>query len=266
MTEFQKKYGPYAIVTGASAGLGEAFAEELAKRGVNLVLVARRKEKLDALAARLTAAYKVTAKPVALDLAQEGAVDILLRETETLDIGLVVINAALLVMGRFLDNDLKKETDVFRLNAFTAFLLAHHYGNQLRRKGRGGLLFVSSLIGFAVGPYQANYAATKAYISSLGQALHAELKPSGVDVLVLAAGGMNTEGVQNLGLDFSKMPFPVVEPRPVAKLGLDTLKKKAVVIPGVINNFSDFLTKHLLPRSVSTRLFGSVIAKAFAIK
>ena len=259
--DFKTKYGPYVIVTGASAGLGESFARELGAQGVNLVLVARRESKIAALGKELTAAHGIVVRTVALDLAREDAAEELARETESLDIGAVIVNAAQILIGPFLDNDLTKEANAFHLNTYALMQIAHRFGNRLRKRGRGGLLLVSSIIGFGAGPFQANYAATKAYVTSFGQALHVELARSGVDVTVVAPGGMNTEGIQNSGYDFSALPM--MDPRDVARIGVRALGRRAIVVPGALNAFTALLLK-VLPRSVSARLFGSVVARMIA--
>lgn len=260
--DFNRTYGPYSVVTGASAGLGAAFARELAERGLNLVLVARRLAKIEALAEELKAAHGIDVRVVPLDLARDDAAKELARQTASVDVGSVVLNAAQIVIGPFLENDLAKEIEVFRLNTYGPLTLAYEFGQRLKRRGRGGLLFVSSLIAFGAGPYQANYAATKAYINAFAQGLRVELAPAGVAVTVVAPGGMNTEGIQNSGYDFSGVPM--MDPRAVARLGLRALGKRALVVPGRMNASTAFVMKYMLPQSASARLFGAVVAKMLA--
>jgi hypothetical protein len=246
MTDLHAKYGEYALVTGASSGIGAEFAGQLAAAGLSLVLVARRKDRLDALAGRLRTTHGNATEVIKLDLAGEGAVAELARRTSHLDIGLVVSSAGIVTSGPFLGNELAAESALLRLNLMAPAQLAHVYGQLLARRGRGGLILVSSAVAFAPVPYTANYAAAKAYIASLGQALHYELKGTGIDVLTLAPGPTRTEGAQNApGIDFAKLPLPPMQPGPVVRAALRALGRKPMVIPGPLNKASDFAGKYL---------------------
>lgn len=256
---FKTKYGPYAIVTGASAGIGAAFAKEIAARGLNLVLVARRLEKLEVLAKSLREQFPIDVRCLSLDLSQDGAVDRLVQETASLSIGLLVLNAAVVNVGGFLKSPYEQESYLVKFNALIPTQIAHRIGNRMKQQGRGGILFVSSLAGFAPAPFQATYAATKAYISSLGQALSFEFARVGVAVSVLSPGMTDTEGLQNTAnIDYSKMKgVSMMSPVAVAKAGLDGLGKRAVIIPGSKNQIAAFLFG-MLPQSVSTKMVGKL--------
>lgn len=256
---FKEKYGSYAIVTGASAGIGAALAMEIAARGLNLVLVARRIEKLEALSKSLKQQFHIEVKCLSLDLSQDDAVDRLVQETASLSIGLLVLNAAVVNVGGFLKNSYEQEAYLVKLNALIPTQIAHRIGNRMKQEGRGGILFVSSLAGLAPAPFQATYAATKAYVSSLGQALSFEFARVGVDVSVLAPGMTDTEGLQNTAnIDYSKMKgVSMMSPVAVAKVGLDGLGKKTFIVPGSKNNFAAVLFG-LLPQSVSTKMVGKM--------
>jgi hypothetical protein len=263
MTDLHAKYGEYALVTGASSGIGAEFAGQLAAAGLSLVLVARRKDRLDALAGRLRTTHGNATEVIKLDLAGEGAVAELARRTSHLDIGLVVSSAGIVTSGPFLGNELAAESALLRLNLMAPAQLAHVYGQLLARRGRGGLILVSSAVAFAPVPYTANYAAAKAYIASLGQALHYELKGTGIDVLTLAPGPTRTEGAQNApGIDFAKLPLPPMQPGPVVRAALRALGRKPMVIPGPLNKASDFAGKYLTPRRVQTAMFGTLVSRA----
>lgn len=264
MTDFAEKYGPYAVVTGASAGIGEEFARQLAQRGLNLVLVARRTDRLTELALTLSTSFGITAKPVALDLLLDDAVETLVRETDSLDVGLVIPNAGVVDFGPFLDAPLQKHTDLVLLNAVRPMQLAHHFGRRLARRGRGGILFVASIVGHQPVPYEANYAASKAYVSSLGQALRVEFARSGVDVTVLAPGLVNTDMLRDAPVDTNKLPFPMLDPPAIVKAALDGLGTRAVVIPGATNLLTDVAFKHLVPRWAAPKLLGPMLRRTIA--
>lgn len=261
--KFQQKYGPYALVSGASAGIGKEFARQLAQQGLNVVIVARRRAALDALAAEIESTYKVRVRSIALDLATEEASARLVELTSDLELGLVVLNAATLTVGPFLAGNLEQELGLIKLNVAATIEMTHRFGNRLRNRGRGGLILLSSVAGHGAFPYQANYAASKAYISSFGLALHEELRSLGIDVLMLTPGPTKTEGfVGAEGIDFSKLPLPAMIPESVVRAALNGLGRKTIVIPGVMNRISDTLGKYVLPRTFSARLFGKILAKA----
>lgn len=263
MTDLPAKYGRYAIVTGASSGIGAEFASQLADAGFDLIVVARRRDRLDALAAELhnrTGRHVVT---VPLDLAVPGAVNDLVERTRDLDVGMVVAAAGTMVAGTFIDNDRFAETTTVQVNVLALMQLAQVYGAAMARKGRGALILLSSTVGHAAVPYTANYAATKAYVSSLGRGLHYELKPLGVDVLTLAPGPTDTEGLHTTeGIDFTALPMPMMATTAVVRIALKKLGRRALVIPGPMNRSADALGKYVMPRSVMTAVFGRMISKA----
>lgn len=141
--------------------------------------------------------------------------------------------------------------------------LAHHYGQAMVARGRGALILLSSTVGHFATPYLANYAATKAYVSALGRALHYELKASGVDVLTVTPGPTDTEGLNTAeGIDFTALPMPLMSTTAVVRKSLRRLGRSALVIPGAANKFSDFIGTHLMPRSAMTALFGWMLGRA----
>lgn len=251
------------LVTGASAGIGKALATELAARRLNLVLVARNLDKLEALAGILRQQYQVEVNCLSLDLSQDGAVDTLVRETAALPIGLLVLNAGLVHAGGFLQNAYEQESQLVRFNTLVTTQIAHRIGNRLKQQHRGGILFVSSLASVGPAPYQATYAASKAYLSSLGRALSFELAKDGVDVSVLIPGMTDTEGLQTTAnIDYSKMKgVSMLSAVAVAKAGLAGLGKQVDIIPGGKNKLGAFLFG-LLPPTVVTKLVGQMTLDA----
>jgi uncharacterized protein len=263
MKDLRNKYGEYVVVTGASAGIGAEFATQLAANGLNLALVARRKEKLQALADQLRAAYGTTTEVIELDLGGEGAVSELLRRTSHLDVGMVVASAGIATAGPFLDTPLADESGLINLNLAVPMQLAHEYGRLFRTRGRGALILLSSAVAFAAVPYMANYSAAKAYIANFGQALRHELKPSGVDVLVLAPGPTRTEGFDSTaGIDFARLPMPAMSAHRVVRTALRGLGRKPLIIPGLLNRINDFLGKYLTARRIQTAMFGTLVRRA----
>lgn len=201
MTDFVHRYGPYALVTGASSGIGRSYALALAARGLDLVPVARREDRLRELAAHVRDTYGTSVEILAEDLADPQAPARILDAVNDLDIGMVVNNAGFGVKGPFDTGDLRTLAAMQTVNCSAPTELAHGLVPRLKRRGRGALLFTSSVEGLIGCPYSAVYSATKAYLNALGEALWGELTPAGIDVLVLCPGATDTEAPARQGID-----------------------------------------------------------------
>jgi short-subunit dehydrogenase len=233
--EFRHRYGPWALVAGGSDGIGECFARELAARGVNLFLVARRAAVLEALAKDIRATHGVDVRTLALDLTGDGMAGKLAGATADLEVGLVVYNAgAVHGAKKFLDQPLEHGLGLVRLNCVGPMSLAHHFGRKLRERGRGGLLLVSSLAALSGASYIASYAATKSFDLILAEALWHELAPEGVDVLCAIVGATRTPSMLSSNETFEAYPG-IMEPREVAAGALDHLGRGPSWVPGSAN-------------------------------
>ncbi len=263
MKDLCTAYGQYAVVTGASSGIGEHFARRLSAAGINVVLVARRKDRLEALADELSRNHGTSNVVIALDLLTAGAVDQLARRVGDLDVGIVVADAGISSAGPLAESSLDDELEVLTLDAVVPLQMAHHFGRALAQRGRGAIVLVASSLDASAVPYVANYAAAKAYVSSLGRALHYELKRDGVDVLVVSPGMTKTEITErSVGLDFEKISGPRMAASQVVEAALNSLGKRAHVVPGVTNRVADLLLRHLIPRSLSATMFGWLFQRA----
>ena len=263
MKNLRSTYGEFALVTGASSGMGAEFARQLANAGLDLVLVARRGDRLERIAAQLHDQFGTRVETVELDLLEEGAIDELAIRTQEFDIGLVVLSAGVFTSGLFTSNTLRSETELVTLNAVRPMQLTHHYARTFSERRRGGIILVASIVGHQPAPYLANYAATKAYIATLGQALSYELKRSGVDLTVLSPGPTRTEGVQTAeGIDFTRLPLPMMKPEAVVTKALKALGRRALVVPGPTNKIVDVIGKYFSPRPILTRMYGLLLFKA----
>lgn len=222
MSEFLHRYGPVALVTGASSGIGVAFAELLAEKGFNLVLVARRRDRMDALAARLKEAHGTEALVLTMDLSAADAAEQILGSTIGQDIGLVVSNAGFGLKGEHSANDPKAMADMLMVNCNTPMQLAHGLIPRLKQRGRGGIIFTASVEALMGCPYSTAYSASKALVKSLGEGLWAELEPHGIEVLTLCPGPTESEAAANQGIDPStlKGQMPAAE---VARLTLENI-------------------------------------------
>ena len=254
MDEFVARYGPWALIAGASEGIGAAFARALAQRGVHLALVARRGERLEALEREIAGLAPVQVRRIALDLARADAATRLEREASDLDVGLVVYNAALAPAGAFLEIPLDEQLAAIDVNVRGPLALTHHFGRRLAARGRGGIVLLSSLTAFQGSPFVATYGGTKAFLLTLAEGLWFELGPRGVDVLAVCAGATRTPSY----LRRSKQRAPgELEPEQVAREALAGLAHGPSMIPGRFNRFASQLMRRLLPRRTTIRIMAA---------
>jgi short-subunit dehydrogenase len=225
--DFKDRYGPVALVTGASSGIGKAFAESLATRGLDLVLAARRIERLEELATRLKQKHGVQVKVCQTDLAEVAAAKHILDATASLDIGLVVSNAGFGMKGEYAAYDPKVMTDMLMVNCNTPMQLAHGFIPRLRKRGRGGIIFTSSVEALLGCPYSTAYSATKSLVNALGEGLWAELQPDNIDVLTLCPGATESEAAGLQGIDITTLRN-VMPAADVARLTLENIKNGPV--------------------------------------
>jgi short-subunit dehydrogenase len=253
MKNLLARYGPWALVTGASSGIGEAFARRLAEIGMSLVLVARREDRLRQLADELQNRHGIAARVVAADLSRADFLPLIARATADLQVGLLVNNAGVGTAGNFLDNDLDAELTLLHINDRAPLILAHHFGRSMRQLGRGGMIFVASTLAFSAVPAWSNYAASKAYDLALAEGIAKELSKDGISVLALCPGPTRTE----LWPTDAKLLLPM-EPGAVVACALNRLGRRTTVVAGWINSITVFSTR-LLPRSWNAAIFGRVI-------
>lgn len=248
------RYGPWAVVTGASSGIGREAAVQLAVAGLHLVLVARRTDPLEALAATLRERYGVNVTVAAADLADRTGAETVARATEQLDVGLLVAAAGYGTSGDFLDADLPRELDMLEVNAAAPLILAHNFGQRFARRGRGGMVLLSSVVAFQGVPRSAHYAATKAYVQTFAEGLHAELTAHGIDVLAVAPGPVHSGFADRAGMRMGR----ALQPTDVVTPALLALGRRATVAPGWL---SKVLTWSLatLPRRARVRVMGLVM-------
>jgi short-subunit dehydrogenase len=258
--KFKEKYGPWAIVAGASEGLGAAFAEESARRGLNVVLVARSRDKLISLQHALVDRYKIECRVLAQDLADQDAAAVLDQQTSDVDIGLLIYNAALSLIGPYLSfpEDLHRAT--VATNCQSPALCAYLFGKRFKTRGRGGMILMSSLAGFQGSPFIAHYAATKAYTMVLAQGLSREYAADNIDVLACCAGPTGTPGYYRAGNVPGKSLF-VMRPQTVARMALDRINRGGIFVPGFFNALGAFALQRLLPRRVAVGIIAQSTQK-----
>ncbi|MGA5462115.1 SDR family NAD(P)-dependent oxidoreductase [Mycobacterium sp. NPDC050041] len=211
--EWRAKYGPWALVAGASDGVGAAFAEAAAQHGVNVVLLARRAEVLDEVADCIRRRTGVATRVLVTDLSAPDAVPSIVDATSDLDIGLMIYCAgADADFAPFLENSVAAAESMLRRNCLVPMQLAHHLGQSMVRRGHGGIVVLSSGAGFVGAPNMVTYGATKAFDMIFAEALWCELQPQGVDVLGVILGETDTPSLRRLrtarGLAEPDAPVP----------------------------------------------------------
>lgn len=261
MTRKLTKYGKWALVVGGSTGIGRAFAEQIAASGMDIVLVARGKPELEKTAESIIEQYNVRVETIAIDMVSLDAPQELFDKTADKDIGLLVLSAGMETTGDFTIVDLKFHRNLIQLNIQVPAELSRLFGQKMADQGRGGIIFLSSLFGYQGVPLVANYAASKSYILTLGEALNVELKPHGVDVLVVSPGLTETAMSANMPVNFGKMPITKHQPDKVARIGLWALGRKASIVPGLMNKIYAFENR-FIPRLWPTMLFGFLLRNA----
>jgi len=258
---FATKYGPWALITGASRGLGAEFARQLAAKGLNLVLAARSEEQLRKSAQALERKYNITAKIITIDLSREDILETIKKTTDSLEIGLLINNAGLSTIGPFLNMSEDYLLNQFHTNARAALILTRHFGEKMVANGRGGVIFLSSGSALHGSPFCANYSGTKAYNLMLAESLWAEWKSLGVDALGFITGLTRTPGME-ANKPKPNLFVPIGRSEKVVSQALNTLGKKPSAADGIRNRLG-YKIFNLAPRSFSIGILGKSMNAMF---
>ncbi len=245
---FRERYGRWAVVAGASEGLGAAFAEALAARGLDLLLVARRADVLEDLARELGERHGVEVVPLALDLADPGFAGALGAALADREVGVAVYNAAYSFVAPLLERPLADALRVVDVNVNGPLRFTHAVVPPMLARGRGALVIMSSLAGFTGSPRLAAYAASKAFLTTLAEGLWAELRPGGVDVIASCAGAIRTPNYQRM-LGGGKEAPGTMAPLAVVEETLHALGRGPVVVPGTVNKLASFFLRRVVTRA-----------------
>lgn len=251
----KEKYGAWALITGASAGIGEAFARYLARAGVDVILVARRKERLEALATHLTQQHGVQALAIPLDLTDAHFLETLIERVGDREVGVLVNNAGYGSAGEFVGRDPAREADMVRLNCWAPVVLTHHFVRPMVARRKGAILFVASVVAYQPMPFMTTYSATKAFNLFLGEGLWYELQKYHIDVLALSPGSTDTEFQQVAHM--TRGPL-VASPEQVVETAMRALGRRPSAVDGVINGLLAFAHR-ALPRWLALRLAGEIM-------
>jgi short-subunit dehydrogenase len=229
---FRARYGPWALVAGASDGIGECFARRIAEQGVNVLLLARREALLAKLAGELAAVHGVRARALVADLSAPDLDARVEAATRDLEVGLLVYNAGAVHGAKpFHDQPAGHALGLVALNCTGPVLLAHRLGSRMRARGRGGIVLMGSMISFAGSAWVAAYSATKAFDRILAEGLWHELRPHGVDVLCAVAGATRTPSMLASSEAFADQPG-ALEPDEVARGALAFLGRGPIWVAG----------------------------------
>jgi hypothetical protein len=258
-----RTYGPWALVTGASAGLGAAFARRIASEGVHCLLVAEDGEGLSRIATEIREAYGVETRVVEQDLTEEGFLRPVEEAAHGLEVGLLVNNAGIGCGGHFVRRDPARIEALVRLNCLAPTLLARRFMPLMTARGRGGVIFVSSIMGLVSAPWEAAYSGSKAYLLRLAEALWHEQAAAGVDVLALCPAGVRTRFFERDGLTAAESDYlrrRSAAPEAVVNLAFRKLGATPFAAP-FQSRLADVLVR-LCPRALSIRV-ASAVARQF---
>lgn len=250
------KYGKWAIVTGASSGIGLELATQLASAGFNLIINARSNELLQQVSRKLEEQFNIQAVPVQADLSEPEGIEKIILQSKSIDIGLLINNAGYGTSGLFTSSSLHTEINMLRVNCEAVLSLTHYFAQKFKEQKRGGIIFLSSLVAFQGVPYAANYAASKAYIQSFAEALFEELKPFNVDVLAASPGPVNSNFEERANMRMGKALSPSQIGVPV----LASLGRQSNVVPGTLSKILVYSLR-TVPRFVKIKIMKKVMGK-----
>ncbi|MCU0847324.1 MAG: SDR family NAD(P)-dependent oxidoreductase [Spirochaetes bacterium] len=264
---FLKKYGPCAIVTGCACGIGAEFAVQLARAGFDLIMVDKKKKELIELSRRLSRLYGISANPVEEDLSGPDFLKSVKKAVAGRDVGLLVNNAGTGPVGEFLNASVNELLNTLYVNCRAPLLLTREFAGLMKSRGRGGVIFLSSMSAYQGTPIVANYAATKAYNLVLGESLWDELKSAGIDVLSVSPGPTDTPAWREGNPDVESVPgIIIMKTGPVVREALGSLGKRPSVVPGKINSAIQSVTSIVMARRFAIILFGKNIRKLYRSK
>ncbi|UII74518.1 SDR family oxidoreductase [Flagellimonas sp. HMM57] len=248
-------YGPWGLITGASSGIGKELAKTVAEAGLNVILSGRNEEALQALSNDLETTFKIITEVIVADISTTLGIYKLIEELEDLPIGLFIASAGFGTSGEFINSNLDNEIQMLQVNTLALMMLTHYFGRKFAEQKKGGIILMSSIVGFQGVPNAANYSATKAYVQSLGEGLYHELKPYNVDVLAAAPGPVNSSFAKTANMQMGN----ALKPEDVAVPILKALGKKSTVFPGTLTKIL-ILGLRTVPRWGKIRIMKMVMS------
>jgi len=257
MKDLKKKYGDWALITGASSGIGKEFAKKFAELKINLIITARRKDRLEELANELSKRNKIDVIPVEADLSTDTFMEELKNAIGNREVGILINNAGFGSTGEFSETDPELEANMVRTNCVAPTILTHHFVPKMIERKKGAIIFLGSIVGYLPVPFMSTYSATKVFNIFLGEALWWELKKYNIDVLSLNPGPTDTE-FQRIAKS-SAGPLPR-SAKDVVDTALNNLGKKNSVIDGKLNKLITIFVR-IFSRKTVVNLAGKVAVK-----
>lgn len=257
-----EKYGSWALITGASSGIGEEFARRLASEKMNLILVARRKERLEILAAKLKEEHKVKIVTAPIDLSKKKFLEELKEYVGEREVGVLINNAGFGSNGEFINADADEEAKMVMLNCVAPVILTHHFVRPMVERKKGAIIFLGSVVAFQPTPFMTTYSATKAFNAFMGDALWYELKKYNIDVLSLNPGGTSTEFQRVANSSTGPAPRTVQQ---VVNTAMKSLGRKPSVVDGFYNKVLA-VSSRLISRKLTLLIAGYITRKLYSKK
>jgi len=262
----KQKYGPLALVAGASEGIGASFSHYLAASGMDLILVARRKDPLEQLAHLLTNQYHVKVTCISCDLSDNEAAIKVKESLDGRDVNLLVYNAALSYIGPFEQNSMEHHNKIAITNMITPMKMLQLFGEPMLKKGKGAIILMASLAGFQGSGFLTAYASTKAFTRVLAESLWYEWKNRGVDVIACCAGATSTQNYIDTKPEQTGFLTPkVLKPDEVVDECMKQLGKKPSFITGRGNRIASFIMQKLFPRKMAINIMGGTTRKMYRL-
>lgn len=253
-TRLRNKYGSWALVTGASSGIGLELATQLAEANFNLIINARNAETLKEVQKHLQKKSNSEIRIVVADVSDFEGLEKITQATKSLDVGLLIVSAGYGTSGNFIDNSIETEINMLQVNCESLLFLTHYYSKQFANQNRGGIILMSSMVAFQGTPFAANYAASKAYVQTLAEAIAVELKPHGVDVLAAAPGPIQSGFSQRANMNMAMSMKPAQIGVPI----LRALGNKTTFLPGLLTKVLVY-SLSTVPRWAKVKIMAKVM-------
>jgi short-subunit dehydrogenase len=264
MSDFAERFGQWGIVAGAAEGIGAAYCRELAREGLNVIMVDTNQTGMESLARELENESGIKTARLVLDLASPGAAERCMEMIIEHDSRLLIYNAAYSRVKPFLSAE-PEELDLYLdVNARTPLKLVYSFAKRLAdQKRSGGILLMSSLAGLWGTRLVASYSGTKAFNLALAEALSYEFRPRGIAISACCAGATATPGYLGTNPSYGLIRPSVMDPRRVAAIALKKLGKKTIILPGITNRMTYFFLTRILPRSLAAGLVNRTMKRTY---
>ena len=256
-SNWKRRYGDWALVTGASSGLGADFVRQLAQKKMNIILVARRVDKMNAIAEEVENECSVKTQVIGQDLIKSDAVDNIRNKVGDKEIGVLINNAGYGVLGKFHKNDYDYQVEMVKLNCVVPVAITHAFIDPMVKRGRGAVIFLASTAAYQGVPFFSVYAATKCFNLFLAEGLWGEYRKQGIDIMGLSPGFTATEFQSHAHIKRTKGPTPA-RSEDVVELAIRKLGKKPSIVHGTMNKIGAFSSR-LIPRGTSAKIGGAIM-------